>query len=439
MKPSRFSLPFLLALCAPLTGSPLGAAEVLCPADPDRELVIRNVLVVEDCFRTTWEGLCPPAVQPATRAAWTFGRLVEGIAGTTDPARLDRFVRDWLAHWEQDQTINGDEVPARIRIAEIIRAWELASGGEGAQLNMRRAPFRLLAIVARLDLRRQPSAGSPTAGEGRFVFGVLDGTGATLPFTVIFEYGLRAENCQDIKRWAQDFHSLGSIPFGPTYNAALQSITDLFATIGAHPSKPNRSALNQLRTNENALDSLWELREFRLQPVASGMAPLAQTTVAQTPRFELNFTDLLAKFINDNDAAILSNSHSVPLIFDGEPFLGGHSPNPFTTVWDGPGGPCSPQIDSPEARHVFSLNTCDGCHGRETSTGFLHVAPRQAGQQAALSSFMTGGLTGSHEVTDVCGRLHRFNDIRRRHRDLCRLLNTSCTELNSEPALLRAH
>src|SRR4051794_26300017 len=47
--------------------------KVACVVDPNRELFITAVSMVEDCFRTTWAGPCPVPVAPATRGAWTFG------------------------------------------------------------------------------------------------------------------------------------------------------------------------------------------------------------------------------------------------------------------------------------------------------------------------------------------------------------------------------
>jgi hypothetical protein len=52
--------------------------------------------------------------------------------------------------------------------------------------------------------------------------------------------------------------------------------------------------------------------------------------------------------------------------------------------WEAPG------INNPEARHKFSLNTCDGCHGAETGTEFLHVFPRVVGEQSRISGFLNG-------------------------------------------------
>jgi hypothetical protein len=50
----------------------------------------------------------------------------------------------------------------------------------------------------------------------------------------------------------------------------------------------------------------------------------------------------------------------------------------------------APNVTNNEARHKFSLNTCNGCHGAETNTRFLQVNPRDPGQASILSGFLTG-------------------------------------------------
>jgi hypothetical protein len=467
-----FGLPVaLLAIVAGTLALPAGAASAganvqrdpallepapLCTVNPAKELFVTNLSVVEDCFRTTWTGICPVPVAPATRGAWTFGKLIQGVAGTTNATTLNAFVRRWLNHWNRDVTVNSDLVPQRPSIQSlVITPWETASGS--TTLDMQKAPFRLLAIVFRFDLRDASGGygGANTAGEGRFVFGVLDANGNPTSFTVIFEFGLDVSSCADIQAWAHSAHDLGSLPFGPDYNAALQSITDQFTTIGASPNKLNGSAINQVRSNEIALSFPWELREFQLrevtivkQPVeevaqsTSGFsidgkaaAPppsttridLVQTTVAQTPALAHHKQQILADYINTNEAAILANTHTVPLVFQSTPFRGGATRhNAFDLGWDGPGAPCS-SINNNEARFNFSLNTCSGCHGDDTGTSFLHVFPRSLGNESFLSAFLNGG-----SATDVCGLSHNFGDLERRRLDLCALLDETCTQIEAE-------
>ena len=174
---------------------------------------------------------------------------------------------------------------------------------------------------------------------------------------------------------AAEWYDLSNLTLGsPAYNAALEDITEQFVTAGANPANlPNKSALNQIRTNEVALDSPWELREFRIQgPGHYDSGHLRSVTVAMTPDLSFNLTSTLADFINQNETAILSGNYEVPLVLpSGSPFLGGNAPTPFGMIWDGSPG-CS-SINNPDARHNFSLTTCSGCHAGETATPFLHI------------------------------------------------------------------
>lgn len=78
--------------------------------------------------------------------------------------------------------------------------------------------MRLLAIVYRPDLR---DLSKRKAGEGRFVFGVLDPTEAPLSFTVILEYSLPAKTKTDVRNWALALQKLSTLKFGSTYNRGM--------------------------------------------------------------------------------------------------------------------------------------------------------------------------------------------------------------------------
>ena len=125
--------------------------------DPAKELMITHLKVVEDPVRTN--------PKMGKRAVWTFKHLMINMAGNNAPAT---FVLNWLKHWESDQLVNGHISPARPAITEqIIEPWMAASGGK--RLNLDIAPFKLLAIVNRMDLRVHDENSVSTAGEGRFI------------------------------------------------------------------------------------------------------------------------------------------------------------------------------------------------------------------------------------------------------------------------------
>jgi hypothetical protein len=181
------------------------------------------------------------------------------------------------------------------------------------------------------------------------------------------------------------------------------------------PGGVNGSALAELRTNEIALSGFqrWELRGFLL---SSTTGFFDETTVKETPDLGFNNTPTLGAFVNQNAAAIEAevpgaNANTIPTQLGGQPFLGGSVFNDLI-IWRAPG------ITDPEARFHQSLNTCNGCHGPETNTGFLMITPRTAGTEAALSPFLTGTT-----VTDqVSGQTRTLNDLQRRHADLTGLV-----------------
>lgn len=380
----------LLAGCGQQTSSAGSATTLATPQAvisvvPERELVITDLSVVEDPVRTTYvrkDNLNDKA------GIWSFGRLMEQMAGSNDPAA---FTLQWLQAWESDQSVNGFNSPARPAIRSLITdPWLVASGCaagvDACKLDFSKAPFRLLAITNRTDLRQVANRkGDPVhAGEGRFVFGAIGPTGNPLAFTVIFEYRQKAKDDKQIKEWGKRWHDLGAVPFGEDYNKRLQAVTTAFAGKGAMPERINGSAINQIRTNEASLavagsdpanppsTKLWELREFNLTP--GGM--LAQVTVKQNPDLSLNGTSTLAEYINANEASILGGTHVVP-----SSMLGASAITPGNLQWTAPG-------TSELARREFALDTCSGCHLSETGTAFLHIKLRNPGVAAPLSTWL---------------------------------------------------
>jgi hypothetical protein len=202
-------------------------------------------------------------------------------------------------------------------------------------------------------------------------------------FTLIFEYTLPAATPAELRAWQDAVHTLQTPAFpSQDYNVRLAALTERYAGRGAAPDRPGGSALLRIRTNDGELsrDGSWQLREFQLSTETGRLEP---ATLALTPDDTWNGSAELAKYINENHDLVLREQHDVPARFDGAPFQGGAVLN-LGNRWNAPG------IDDPEARHKFSLNTCDGCHGGETQTGFFHVSPRQAGEPSRLSKFLTG-------------------------------------------------
>lgn len=444
--------------------------------DPGNTLLITDLSVVQDKKRTF--DICGNVGDP--NGAWTFKTLMTNMANQSvtgvDPAD---FVEKWLSSWDQMHTINTFPVPERTKINSLVLdPWPRDAEGK---LDLDQSPMRLLAIVNRMDLR-STLAGPPgyggsngipiDGGEGRFVFGVVDrkkdGGCSKMEFTVILEYGIPIHQCTAIRHFADEWMALGGIALGsPAFNPALQTITDQFTLAGAGgEKKPNGSAINQIRTNEIALtdgyegslvrDSasvlsrqaakrpskgLWELREFHLED--DNLLHIVSTK--DTPHHTFNNTVFLGDHINSMTNALLNGTYSVPVFWQGKPFLTGSTFN-FSTddhaVWDAPG------IVDPDARHKFSLGTCNACHGGETryngnplvtfpsgstpETDFVHITPRDINIESHLSKFLTGTGTLSSPSTfkkadPIINAPERlFGDLLRRQTDLGSLSVQSC-------------
>jgi hypothetical protein len=384
--------------------------DAVITVDIHRELTITDLRVVEDSKRT----LEPcTATQTSAIGPWTFGALITALAEQQglDPPQM---ALDLFKNWEKNEVVNTFTAGARKQIdTDVIQPWQ-ARSGVGKPLNLALAPLRLLAIVNRIDLRKVNAKGEPLdAGEGRFVFGVVDtnncGGGEVLPFTVIFEFSQIASSTTAVDDTAKRWHRLGSFPLGSaSYNAALQGVTDRFSRGILSGGKKIAFHLNQLRSNEIALAAPWELREFHAVPKAG----FVEVTVKQTPDPSLDNTAFLASVLNENAAAINAGTFTLPAVIGSQHVLGASAPNQ-PTLWNAPG------IMDPNVRHNFALNTCSGCHNLETGTfGFLHVAPRARGQATTLSGFLTG-----ETVQDpVNHKTLKFNDLARRRAVLVELL-----------------
>ena len=340
----------------------------------EKELMIIDPAVVDSSEATTPTG------------AFSIKTLLDNMAPSGKDAK--EMMLSFLTKWETEQTVNSFKIKARPNIKTlVIDPWKKRDGQPNAtnadwKMNFSNAPFRLLAIVNRIDLHRRDSSNKVlNAGEGRFVFGVLNDAGNPLSFTVIFEYEQQAKSEKELKKWATDWHHLGTFnAFDQKYIDALKAVTAKFTGKGIMSGKPNGSALNQLRTNERAIGSPWELRELTLNTTG-----FEQATTKQTPDITFNNKAALETFIKANAADIQAGKHKVPLkLPNGKPFLAGNSPA-SNSFWNTPN-----TIDS-EVRHKFSLNTCNACHSRETNTnGFLHVSNRAKDKPAVLSGFLKG-------------------------------------------------
>lgn len=419
----------------------LGSSTGCTPPDSagdDAQAVIENelkknqtVVVEKELFVTDLSAVNSASYTHYTQDKWntdpegglSFGRLIDNMNRVEKPSDLERsrFVMSWLRTWETPQQVNGQTLEARPLVRSVLLTpWKLASVGRNGNTSSSCTadpstdftcklsfasdvvPFRLLAIAYRPDLRVLPRTGTPgAAGQGRFVFGVLDAARNPLQFTVILEYTIEANDANAIQQIAKEYQKLAGEPWGTKFNQKLHERTLAFTKWNGAPSRRNGSALLQLRTNELPLSppgadptsprgQMWEMREFVLG--ASG--DLTPQAVELEPRIALDNSTTLRDWALSNSASILSQTHGLPDSFAGIPFRAASSLVPFSFRWAIPGVP-------EDVRAAFALNTCNGCHRAETATSFLHVKNRAPGDAAVLSPFLTAQLAlGGPRVLD---------------------------------------
>lgn len=345
-----------------------------CSIAWEKELLITDVGVIGDA-------------RARNNGPWSFGGVMKALAGSRNE---QQFIKSFVESWMQDQNVDGVVIKARTRMQDVVLTpWKaLSSSGT---YDLARAPFDLLAIVYRVDLRKQGNLGDE-AGEGRFVFGVRNGSGQLMPFTVIAEFRLPVRGGKSARAWATQWHALGKLTIGSSaYNQKLEEITNEFTGIGSqggygssYVNDDDETNLKQLRTNEIALDlnnghvPVWELREFHIE--SDGFFHPAHP--ASTPSNDLNGTNTLTQYVRQNSVKIQAGTHKVPVKFRGSPFAGGGIAVPTNAfTWSVPGV-------SAELQEKFSAQTCNGCHAGNTGTNFLHVGPVLNGGGTRLSDFL---------------------------------------------------
>jgi len=409
------------AVSGPITGNPDNI-------DVFSELMITDTRVIEDPERT----YDPCAQQGTPNGEWSFARLFRNIANQDRTGITpEELARVWVDQIVNPVSINGGSTFPTALEQAVLQNWIAESGGEDQPLDLDKAPFKLLAIVNRIDLRTRRDA-----GEVRFVFGALrtdrcvfEVSAGPAPYSVIFEYKKKGSSHKSRKRWGRKWHQLANLELGSAeYNRNLETLTRKVTSANINrKQRPNRSALSLLRTNAELDEGrIWLMREFKM---AANSNPLMRghiehSTLTTTPTEAFNKTDALSEYMNANARKIAKNKHKIPLISaeNGEPMASGSVfvGLPFTgqeNFWE---GSAAVPVD-PETRHLFSLNTCNGCHGRETNTSFVHIDPeRGVGLSARLSGFLTG--SDVDDPTDP-STIRRFNELERRAQDLDALIN----------------
>jgi len=334
------------------------------PVDRFRELMVVDEFVTGDARSKNSEG-----------GAWSFRHVVESV--TPPGMSPSDYVKNLFESWTRVNKINSYAVIPRPEVRSVLVCpWLKRTPENGCDpdcrtceaevLDLAQAPFRLMAIANRLDLRYQRTAMAP-AGEGRLAYGLTNGAGddpqaAPMRMTVIFEFANPTAGGETTRDWAERWHTLGEEGLSEEdYKARLQDITDTLISA---------ESLRQIRTNERDLEWRWEFREF--VPDAAGVPQPSVTT--NTPDASVNGTRQLRDYLLANREKVMAEVGVVP-----ERLCGGAAPG--ILVWRA-------DVDEP-LRKAFANQTCNGCHmtEQEPVDAAFHISPQRTGRER-LSPFL---------------------------------------------------
>lgn len=368
-------------------------------------------------------------------ANWQNNQMVNGLTVALRPGMGSLGVSPGLlGNWPIDDShgmCNGMHCPslqAPVRLNAIVNRIDLAAQPNQTQAGELRFVFGVTSGIQAGDTcsTQGPPLNSPP------------------PFNIIFEYHVPSQ--YTATSWASQWNLLPQGDFGycqTCYVPQLQSlITNNVVKNNSCSTNINaKSCLFHIRTNEVLLTgtpAIWEEREFTLNYVQGGPNTISEVAVDQTPDNTFNFgggpclrqyfppngeppcnnySNATADYINTYGDQIYTGKGITPLIPqqvysppDGMniPFQGGSSLNAFqsgtflsASYWNtclvGHDTYCTQHIlvDSMHthgfaARRYLSLNTCNGCHGEETTTNFFQVFNRLPTYSSNLSNFLLG-------------------------------------------------
>lgn len=321
----------------------------------DNEILIRHLSIVNS--------------EAATTGDLSFGKLVERLS----PNDTKEVLKSLVESWQTEQVSNDKVITPRPAVTKkIIELWKANQGVTNQvdfEMNLKDAPFRLLAITNRVDLQNEQQS-----GEGRLTFGLTHN--GINDFTLIFEYKLVGASKEAHIKWAKRWHQLSNLnKESEAYKDTLVAIVKAFSADG--------SMLNQVRTNEvlggfEDRTFKWEFREFNLID-----GRFAEVSRKDSPDTDLNNTILLENYVKAHQEDILAGK--IVEEFEGNKILAGNTLYSSNFKWKIPSG----DTILNEALEVLDFKSCVGCHGGFASdTRFTHIKPRSKNGIAEISSFL---------------------------------------------------
>jgi hypothetical protein len=257
--------------------------------------------------------------------------------------------------------------------------------------------------------------------------GAIDWVG----MNVILEYGNPMKTNCALNTFAHQWYDLSGFALGSEiYNQHLEDITIQVTNANSGLNKNfNRSAINQIRTNEKLFSFLegfqnsacfwqtpnWDLRQFDLN---EGDGLLHIVPVTNTP--DINGPDPLiwTYGLNGNSTnkiRVSEGNYNLPEdMLAGSAEIGNEMTHFLNQDWTKlPINVYDPNfyninldvkdLMAKTIRHQLSINTCQGCHEGDTKTNFTMLMPRGYGEEAkywdAIPSIETKPVTSGTTAT----------------------------------------
>ena len=410
----------------------------------DRALLIRDPVVLDDVDFDS---------DPATARGgkWRFGavfaralnraRAVEHLPPAS-AEEVQSAVEAFNSYLTRPDGNAGTAVDSLFIVA--MRRFEGIWSGSGRPYILDKAPLRLLAIVNRIDLahaNRQvcKEPGHEMQGaEIRFVYqGIIVPTGSQDYLRMIVEFVMPCLSPRKLQDFGAEWQALADGPppnQGRGYFVALEHLLDTWTA---------QSPAVRIRVTGQSTQPTWVAREYPFSATGPLPSPLEQELNVAFVTCEVPGSELGRFGRTQSDAIIDSHYETPPGLQTRQTAIQPSDLAILTLLGDNR----IPSDTLDKVRHSLSVNTCRGCHSRETATNGLQIGKRMPHVASDLSAFLTGdkGCGRSSDTsqltfcrvnesallvkTDGCAQVtaqpQSYNDLLRRHEYLDQLLHPS--------------
>jgi hypothetical protein len=402
----------------------------------ERALLIRDPKVVDDLDFDS---------DPSTSQGgpWTFANVfAQAINLGQSSAASSSQIQMAADQWSSDLTTKvspDSDTFFQGGVKVLFEQWPASSG----HYPLNAVPLRLLAVVNRIDLAHSDTKMCPQPGQDmqgaeiRFVYQGIGPTENTDYLRLIVEFVAPCLSPLDLRGLGKSW--MGLAAYAPsadrTYIAGLETL------LGTWIPKSSAARIRMI-VQSPGLIGVWASREYPFSNTGPVRSTLSQELKLDFAACDLPASDI-GKFARSNTAQIIASHYTTPGSLQTQQSAINASDLFVLTLLGDQALPAD-QLD--QVRHSLSINTCRGCHSRETSTAGFQIGVRKRTYASDLSAFLTGdpnckrstdtSLTSYCQVAESpllytpggCSGMQAqpqsYNDLLRRHEYLDKLLNS---------------